>query len=205
MWRQQASTLSSALGSYGRILDRATLAFDSSGHGTSLNTLRNRLLDVDAALLMLLDSSGEMLGVFTDFPWRLPHAKPFGTSRCFLFCVPGTPAEGSTIISHGTAGGDGFMYSKPTHVAFGTPSDSSGYGLSIDSSFSKATSGRSLTFDNPQLGTTRIVRAIALVWRKGGQQQHDLQFGTSGADSRSQARMLVGLANNRMIDRSWFG
>lgn len=205
LWRQQLELLDCDLQNVlGHRLCNATLHYDSNVHGWALSTLRGKLLDVDASVLMLLDPCGLAVGVATGFPWQLPCRHPYGTPQSFLFHIRATTATSRPTIWRGVNGASDFMYSKQNFIAFGSGAGREDFGLKVDGSLTVATSEQSSTFDNIGLGKLDVVRVLAFAWGESAANEGtSIQFGSSDQMQRAEARMLIG--NTQRYTRDWFG
>mmetsp|Transcript_25919 Transcript_25919/g.44812 ORF Transcript_25919/g.44812 Transcript_25919/m.44812 type:complete len:326 (+) Transcript_25919:13-990(+) len=183
-------------------LSTGEIIFDASRHGYNLNTLRSRLLQVRAALLLLEDAEGEKYGVFTGFPWSLPVTHPYGTQDAFLFFANSSLSGGHAMTWRAETSSN-VMYSRPDFVAFGSTQDGRSHGLKLNSSLSVANFDRSETFDNPALGTVRLSKVLVMAWGTQADQEY-VQFGAADG-GRAEAGMLLGLGAARaQAARDWF-
>lgn len=212
-WERHVSALGPELRRhYGLSWNEAEVVFDSSVHGASLNSLRRKLLDASATLLVLMEPSGSAVGAFTAFPWRENSYWPYGNSGCFIFASTGYPGQPLTwhAPSHFRGSKAGLMVSKPSFVGFGgdgRPDQEDGFGLRVDDGLDRIASSRCRAFDNPGLGHHgRIARIVALAWdSEESSQGESLRFGNLAACQ--EARMLLGVAGigRASADRDWFG
>lgn len=196
--QNQLEAIAPALARHGLSPAGASCAFDSSKDGVSLQLLRRRLLDVDAAMLSVTTTSGETLGVFTGFNWQPPSLRSYGTNASFLFHLP---AGRTPQIWHATQKNMYIMYSKPDFVAFGL--SEAGYGLQLDADLATVTSARTETFDNQPLGEMSVSRVVALSWRVGA--SFELEFGSTGEEARSIGRALLAFGGRQTIEADYFG
>lgn len=199
--RYHTHSLQPALQRHGLDSECAVVAFDSLTDGSSLNTLRRRLTEVDASLILLKVNDGEALGVFTDFSWRLPCRKPFGDGACF---VSFAQLPSVCVVWPRQQTDEGVMQSKPDLVSFGPdPSGESEPALSIHSCLRMASCYRSDIFDNITLGEVQITRVVALCWRQEDALE-ELEIGTPGEQQRAAARMLISVGTQQTLYRDWF-